>query len=526
MKNTILRNGLWMVPLSLVAGAWFASVQPGNPWRGLAVFTFLFLFSLTVLLASIHWAGGGKSLAWMVALAFALRVIGGTVVYLALPVYGYVEDEDQRAGFAYTDAHRRDDQAWELAVSDKPIVDAFSKTYAYDQYGGLLAFSAWLYRTLSPDSHRVLMLVVVSALMGAVGIPFLWKAAVYEWGEKIACASSWIFALYPESILLGGSAMREPFLLAFSAFALWGFISWKNSRKMNDLVWLGVGIAGMLLVSPSIALVTLVILGGWLTMDGEGGRFSWRMGILAAVIFIAGLFVLSSALNRQGNLGDGSPLGIIQNFIREAFKWNATRIEVDSGWVQKLFDQMPEWMRLPFVMIYGLMQPVLPAILFAPTTVIWKVIGYARSLGWYAVLPLLLLSFGAGSRPGVEKKRSLLLLWLTLVVWGWACFTALRGGGDQWDNPRYRLILFLWQAILAGNTLVWWRETSTPWLGRVVLMELVFITVFGQWYANRYMHIGIQLPFAAMVLIILGAWGFVAAVGIWRDRKRPSGHGV
>ena len=78
----------------------------------------------------------------MVALAFALRFVGGVATYLALPVYGYVDDEDQSAGFVYTDAHRRDAQAWELANSDRPIMDAFKEKFAYDQYGGLLAFSA------------------------------------------------------------------------------------------------------------------------------------------------------------------------------------------------------------------------------------------------------------------------------------------------------------------------------------------------------------------------------------------------
>ena len=224
-----------------------------------------------------------------------MRFAGGVGTYLALPVFGHAGDEEQSAGFTYTDAYRRDAQAWDLAVSDRPILDAFNSRFAYDQYGGLLAFSAFVYRYLSPDAHRVLMLVLMSALMGALGLPFLWKAINLQWGEKIAMAAGWFFALYPESVLLGGVAMREPYLLAFSAFCLWGFVDWNINHGKSSLSWLAVGIIGMLLVSPSIALVTLVILGGWLYFSSERGRFPWWVAVVLGVVFVAGLFLLSSA---------------------------------------------------------------------------------------------------------------------------------------------------------------------------------------------------------------------------------------
>src|SRR5678816_2840290 len=125
----------------------------------------------------------------------------------------------------FTDAHRRDDEAWKLAYSSRFILEAFSKKFAYDQYGGLLAFSAFVYRYLSPDAHRPLMLILLSAIVAALGIPFLWRAVNQIFGEKVAWASTWIFALYPESILLGASIMREPYLLTFSAMALYGFVN-------------------------------------------------------------------------------------------------------------------------------------------------------------------------------------------------------------------------------------------------------------------------------------------------------------
>ena len=96
----------------------------------------------------------------------------------------------------------------------------------------------------------------------------------------------------------------------------------------------------------------------------------------------------------------------------------------------------------------------------------------------------------------------------------------LRGGGDLWDNPRYRTILFVWQVILAGVVWVWWRETRSVWFMRVLACEVAFLLVFTQWYASRYFHWGGQLPFAVMVALIFGLWVVIIGWG-WRlDRKR------
>jgi hypothetical protein len=142
-----------------------------------------------------------------------------------------------------------------------------------------------------------------------------------------------------------------------------------------------------------------------------------------------------------------------------------------------------------------------------------------RALGWYALLPVLILSFvaAAGQESSVNRR---LWMWFSLFAWIWILLTALRGGGDQWDNPRYRAILFLWQAILAGHTLVWWRATRNPWLWRIVGMEAVFLLFFGQWYASRYISLGMQLSFGVMVALILGLWFAILVGGWWRDRKR------
>jgi hypothetical protein len=514
-----------IAPTSLALGVLFASIHPGNWLLSFIAFTFLFLISFTVLVTAYAWSNGGRTLGVIIVLAFLLRLLVGLTLHLALPVYGH-DDADDQAGYVFTDAHTRDDQAWKLATSNEPIIDAFSKRYSSDQYGGLLAFNALIYRYFSPDVQRPLMLVLFSAFSAALGVPFLWKAINGVFGERVAWAAAWIFALYPESVLLGASAMREPYLLTFSAFAMWGFVESRapeeqrddRERRRSGWIWFGLGLLGMLLVSPVVALLTIVIFAGWIFFANENRQISWKAIAVVAVVFILGLFLLSSSLNRSGQFEATSPLHVINDWLKSAVKWDAYQLERGSGWVQKIFDEGPAWIRLPFVAIYGIFQPVLPATFIHPTKIIWAIIGVLRAVGWYALLPMLILSFGAAAGSG-SGKRSSVLLWLSLVTWIWILLAALRGGGDLFDNPRYRTILFLWQALLAGYVWVWWRETRNAWFGRVLACEFVFLLVFTQWYASRYIKLGGQLPFAVMIALIAGLWTVILGIGWWRDKR-------
>lgn len=531
------RDFLYIAPGSLISGAVLASLQPGSWLIGFTSFSFLFLVSFTVLLLSYRWANGGRALGWILALAFLLRLGVGILLYFGLPLYGHA-DEDDRAGYVFTDAHRRDNKAWELANSELPVIGAFSERYGSDQYGGLLAFNTFVYRYFSPDAQRPLMLVLISAVFAALGIPLFWKALNQVFGERVAWASTWIFALFPDSILLGASAMREPYLLTFNTLVLWGFVHrfyrFEDSpaiSRLSDLsnllkdrigwMWIALGLAGMLLVSPAIALTTILVFAGWLFFASERREISWRALAAIAVIFVLGLFFLSASLNRAGEFVAASPLHVINDWFQAAVKWDAYQLERESGWVQKIFDESPRWLQLPFVAVYGVFQPVLSASIVHPTIWIWKVIVLARSLSWYALLPLLILAFVTATGQEARTKRNL-LLWLSFVVWAWILLASLRGGADLWDNPRYRTILFVWQAVLTGSVWVWWRETGNPWFTRVLLMEAVFLLFFTQWYASRYLHLGGQLPFAVMVALILGSWGIILGLGWWRDKQRRS----
>lgn len=51
-------------------------------------------------------------------------------------------------------------------------------------------------------------------------------------------------------------------------------------------------------------------------------------------------------------------------------------------------------------------------------------------------------------------------------------------------------------------------------------MEVVFLLVFIEWYASRYFRWNIEIDYRLMVALILGLWGIILGVGLWRDKRR------
>lgn len=521
---------IWIVSCSVLLGAGLAAIQPGPWWAAWLGFSGLLLLGLIALVEAWRWAGGGKGMAWMIGLALLLRLGSGVATYLALPINGH-DAPDDKAGFVFTDAHRRDDQAWQLASSGKPLYAAFDKSYYTDQYGGLLAISALSYKVFSPNAHRPLLIVVLAALTAALAVPFLYRAVALLWNERIAMLGSWLFVLYPESILTGGAQMREPFLLCFIAMALWGFAQWLQEQSRSGGLWMGAGLLGMLLVSPAIALATLVLLGGWLWSRGEHRHIPAAVLAFIAAVVLIGVLFLAWSVSRQHDFSTGSPVGLILNWFRGSVKWVIYELERGSGQIQNVFSKMGPVGQFLFVVGYGIAQPVLPPAFFAPTTLTWRVIAIFRSVGWYMLLPLLLYAPFAAWREG-EPRRRRAWLWISTFAWMWILICAVRAGGDQWDNPRYRLIFFGVQAVVAAYGWISWWQRRDAWLPRIVALEVLCVLVFGQWYVARYYRVGVHLPIMVVLalsltvaaLILLGGWLWDAVRG--RQNRRQDGHRV
>jgi len=187
----------WSGVCGLIVGTVVAVFNPGV-YPLVAFFTAFLLAAFSYWL--IHWVSGwlalNRTARGASVFAFGLRIFIGVLLFLALPVFGY-DEAPPNNGYLYLDAYERDMDAWKLASSGKSLTAAFRSEFATDQYGGLLALSAAIYRFLSPDAHRPLLILIITSFFNVFGLPFLWKGIFKRWGEKTANVAAWIYALYP-----------------------------------------------------------------------------------------------------------------------------------------------------------------------------------------------------------------------------------------------------------------------------------------------------------------------------------------
>ena len=452
--------------------------------------------------------GGNRQLTIAVLLAFSLRLIIGILLFSLLPSYGYDEPYNN-AGYLYLDAYQRDTDAWDLAQSTAPITVAFQEEFSTDQYGGLLTLSAGVYRYLSPDVHRPLLILILTSFFGTLGLPFFWSAVKHRWNEKIANASMWIFALYPESIILGASQMREPILIGLSAIAFWGVSIWNLSRK-KSITTVSVSLISMVFISSKAAAAIFAAICVWFWLDHLLDRSSKLMRTIYWVSFI--LLILVSVF-----------LG--WNWLVDSSKYDLYLMESASGRIQWELELIGEKYQVPFIISYGIAQPVLPATIVYPGIPLTRAVSIFRAAGWYILIPLLITGFLLIWRQSNKKdKRILFLFFITILLW--IFISSARAGGDQWDNPRYRSIFLAWMAFAAGWA---WVETITKhsiWLWRIVLVEIIYSGFFIQWYLSRYYGLFKRMDFWPMIKLLLAIGtaiilgGLIFDIGCARFKSR------
>ncbi|MBG0785935.1 MAG: hypothetical protein H0S79_12630 [Anaerolineaceae bacterium] len=500
----------WLPRMSVIAGVSLVLgavmqrlLRTGSFWRGTLVGALLiFLVGMAMLLVWRQ-TGSGKTLARMMVTAFILRLAVGVFLAWGLPQFGY-EEPTQQAGFVFFDAFRRDGSAWELAQSGDPLSAAFSDQYSSDQYGGLLWMSALVYRTLSPDAYRPGLILILSAGAIALSVPFLVQFVRPRMGEKVALWTGWILVLYPEGVLLGASQMREPFYILLFCIILWAAGHWLDRTKL-----------GLVLPAALISAFALFSLSYRVAIPVVGAVLMWiwieeSRRIEKAWIKYAGWGALV--------LAAGVGLYLVREWMIAAFNWDSYLTVHGSGMVQYLLDVLPGWSQIPFIVTYGMLQPVLPAALVAPAPWIWKSVAIFRAVGWYTLLPCLVYGVIRVWKAKPEYRR--MLVYLILVSWAWTLTASLRAGGDQWDNPRYRFVFLPWMAVISAWGLHYATQTRDRWFQRILILEGIFVLTFTGWYLTRYFP-GIPVIDFLIVSVVIGLVGLaVIFVGWLKDRKK------
>jgi len=457
---------------------------------------------------------------WLAALALGaalVRLAAGMIWFTTLPVLGHGTLEE-RTGYVMADARERDIAAWKLAQSDRPLLTAFRADHKADQYGGLLLLSAGLYRVLDGDIHQPLLIVVITAAFSALAVLFTWAFARRAWDDGVAGVAAWILALFPEAVLLGSSQMREGFAITLTMAAFYGLLRYAQEHARAGLALMLAAILLCLPFSPLLAGLLVIGLGilaftlrrSFISTPDSHHRRLWLILIGVSVLVIAGLWI---TLRQLAPEGISNPLALMRWWVRESAEWQAHLSKQASGWMQRSFRLTPEWLHMPLLVAYGTLQPFLPAALIASSqSPIWTAIAIWRALGWTLILPLLIYApLRALSGDGGNRLARALSLaaWLVILV------AAFRGGGDLWDNPRYRAAFAGLYAALAAWVLVEQCRRPDPWMRRALVGVLLIIAWFLPWYLYRYLGLAwpvtdlfktIGLGFASAILYAIWDW--------------------
>jgi hypothetical protein len=504
-----------------------AAATPPRPWlTGWLAYTLLLGVAAVCLGMVLKVMEANQQVTWAALAAFLLRLAAGLALMILLPIAGYQTNVVTQAGYVFPDAYYRDREAYDIADYGKPIINAFSGDLSSgDQYGGMLALSSAVYRYISPDAHRPYLIIILTALMAGLGVIFLWGACREWFGEKAALTAAWIFAIYPESVLLGSSQMREPFVMAGIAIAFFGLTQMtarSSTKKLPWQVWLAAAAVILFLFQPPVGLAVFVMLFIALMLD-PNRQISWKQLLLFIGILVGGMAIVFLIWVNLPALKFVQPGRILFSWLQHNFNFQTFLSIRSSGQMQNLTRKAGALTKLLIVLGYGTAQPVLPATLVVPSgSWIWRLVNIFRSLGWYLLAPFLVYSLFTSLRARDELRR-FQLFWLSLIVWLWIFISAANAGADLWDTPRYRTILLVFEVALAAWSIEWARKKHDVWLIRWLLVELACVLVFTFWYLGRegwvVLLLGIRptIALAAFLSILILSTGWLLD---WRKSKR------
>lgn len=518
----------WIATLAALVGmalllTWISSsFQTVHGW-----FSFLVVLVIASGLLMLGWWLVRKESppAWLAALmigAAVLRLAVGVLWYSGLPAWGYGSPAEV-SGYVMSDAYDRDRSAWDLAQSEKPLLRAFQGGYRrYDQYGGLLFMSAAMYRFLGGEMHMPLMIVALTAAISALAILFTWVLAQRMWNSEAATIAAWLLVFYPEAVLIGSSQMREAFTISLVAAAFYGMVRYLQDQSLSSLLWVISALILCLPFSPPFAgllmlmLLIFAIIAGLDVIRGQfrKQRRAWLVLALLALLVVAGIWFTWGSFAPDGIT---NPVELMRWWVKKSADWQAYLSERASGWVQKIFDATPEWTHAPMLLVYGIVQPFLPAAISDATGVlIWRAIAVWRAVGWTFLLVFLIYApiralrrIDDGYRD--DKIGTRLVLGLSGVVWIGILIASYRGGGDLWDNPRYRVAFASLQVALAAWAWAAQRHRRDPWLRRALVGAGLILAWFLPWYLRRYVY----LPWEVVDLFKTLGLGVATAVLYW-----------
>jgi hypothetical protein len=503
----------------------------GNPWWQADVYwpNFLVLvlpmllgFGLIELCLRLFLPGEGGGFARLCTwLALGLRLAFLILAPVAMILWGYESNKNYK-GLVQKDAINAVDTAWKQSQLNNPVFEAF-RPGPGDNTGGITTMGTAIFRLLSPDMERTLLLGLVASIFTSLTVIAVFRLGNGLFSPGVAKTAALIAAVYPEGVLIGSSHQQMGYITLIFSVALLavagilrnppGDAEGPGLPKRRDAAILLVIMAVLgVLVSQPFTELGLVCIAGFVLWSihpkPQIGRILWiGLGVIAAVLVfirVLGIFDVVSS--------DSDPLFLVYRYIYGmAYAEYDKLIQAGGGDLfQNVLSTMSKGPAFILSAVYGLVRPALPAAIGYRNTnaqggFFWQLLNLFRSLGWYAVLPVLLYGTLKSLRGFLSRKPETIFM---LIFWAIALVGSYRAFGDEWDNPRYRLFALAPMAILAGWAWISQRKEKDPWFARIVITFAAATVSLTVWYILRDYAL-LNFP-AVPSILVMGAITLVA----------------
>ncbi len=536
-----------LIGAALVSAAALAASQGaalgGDPWWYANIFWPNFLvfiipmilgFGLIELCNRLFLAGEASAFArkctwWALGARLAFLILAP----IGLLLWGYSSNRNLK-GLVQRDAVNAVDTAWIAAQPGHSLIDAFHRAPG-DNTGGITTAGVAIFRLLSPDVERTLLLGLFASVLTSLTVIAVYRLGRGLFSPGVAKAAALIVAVYPEAVMIGSSHQQLAYMtLIFSMalLALAGVIR-KTEPVAGDpglpgrrqaVILLAAMTALGFLVGYQFAILGVmcgVIFALWFSDPKKRiGRILW-IGA-GAVVFVLVVIRVLAALDVIPSAWD---LLFKQYRFLYSMAWEEfDKLKAAGGgdFFQNVLTTMERGPAFILAAIYGLARPALPAAIGYRNTsaeggFFWQLLNFYRSLGWYALLPLLLYGTLKSLRGILSRKPEAILMFLFWVV---AIVGSYRAFGDEWDNPRYRLFAIAPMALLAAWAWITQREQKDPWFMRIVIPFATATVSLTVWYILRdYASVNFPALPSIAVIGVITAVAFVLSVFLVRPKN-------
>jgi hypothetical protein len=446
--------------------------------------------------------------------AFGSRLAFLILAPIAMLLWGYESNRNLK-GLVELDAVNAVDTAWHAAQSGGPILESWGRAPG-DNTGGITVLGVTVFRLLSPDLERTLLLGLIAAAVTSLTVITVFRLGAGLFSPAAAKAAAVIAAVFPEAVMIGSSHQQMGYMALILSMGLLGVAGLiRNSENPRGGIGfpaprfaaalLAVAIVLSLAVSLQFSILgigCLAVFTVWLADPRKRpGRILW-IGAGTVVVVLLGLRLLAWK--------DVIPRNWDFLFGQYKYIYGLAWLEFDklsnSGGgdlFQNVLTGMEKGPAFLLAAVYGLIRPSLPAAIgyrnpSAQGGFFWQMINIYRGLGWYLLLPVLLYGTLKSLRGFLARKVETVLM---MIFWLVTLIGSYRAFGDEWDNPRYRLFAIAPMALLAAWGWVKQREESDPWFKRIVIPFAAATVSLTVWYILRD-YAMVEFPAVGSIVVI------------------------